>query len=64
MMKFRKDRIDVVFLVEEYTTKGLRERIVAVGNEYNIIDLQYGVCYSPQKQTECYSALMLVKKKR
>jgi hypothetical protein len=61
-IQFRKDRVDVVAIIDSEDRKSLTDKIVSVGNEYDLIDVQYAITKDIDKTI--YSALLLLKKKR
>ena len=56
-MKFRKEQVDDVKIIEEEDKEELVKAVKAIGKNNIIIDLQYAVSYWG------YSALVLIRKK-
>ena len=57
-MKFRREQVDKVMILESFSKTALEDKIKIVGKLYIIIDLQYAV------DRGRYSVLVLLKKKR
>ena len=62
MIKFRKEKVDLVGVVDAESRKELTNQIVAVGQDHILIDVQYAV--ATEKGKLKYSALLLLRKKK
>ena len=62
MIKFRKEQVDEIKVLNAHTPQKLEEQIRELGTTYDLIDLQYSV--NTKFKETWFSALLLLKKKK